>query len=80
MPELSENHAPCCSCHGASGSEVHSGLVSSQISESKGGEQHVTVGGEGVSGRRQDARIDFLVYKSIPHFIRSYFQHCWVSS
>lgn len=44
-----------------------------------GGEQHVMKAGGGVSGSKQDARTDLLVYKKILHFIRSYYKHCCVS-
>jgi len=54
-----------------------SGLRSLRL---EGGEQRVVMERGGVSGRKQNARADFLVYKNIPHFIRSYFKLYFVSS
>lgn len=46
----------------------------------EGGETHIMKGGGGVSGSKQDARTDLLMYKKILHFIRSYHKHYCLSS
>lgn len=83
VPELSENHTACFSCHRTSAGTTHSGHVRIQIDESdtgRVGNNMSCQGGGRVLGSKQDAKSGLLVYKKILRFIRSRYKHYCRSS